>query len=166
MAIVGGDTSGGSPENVFVYNFAAGTKGPVYTTGCAGSVSSPNNGCLHGVTMTPDYIDPGRPPVKLRIQDNSLRFRLTETDVMRVKENGRVDAEVRVTSDRALCYFVASTQSLEDIEVEYTADCVRVFLPGPWVLAWADNDQVSIAGHGRVQVLVEKDLQFRDRLTA
>src|SRR5205823_3337101 len=54
VAVVGGDTSGGSPENVFVYNFAAGTKGPVYTTGCAGSVSSPNNGCLHGVTMTPD----------------------------------------------------------------------------------------------------------------
>lgn len=112
-----------------------------------------------GVTMTTDYIDPGRLPVKLRIQDNSLRFRLTQTEVMRLKENGRVEAEVRFSADRALCYFVASTNSIEDIEVEYTADCVRVFLPGPWVLAWAESDQVSIAGHGPVQVLVEKDFQ-------
>jgi hypothetical protein len=109
--------------------------------------------------MTADYTDPGRPPVKLRIQDNSLRFRLTQTEVIRLKENGRVEAEVRFTQDRALRYIVASTQAIEDIEVEYTADCVRVFLPGPWVLAWADSDQVSIAGHGRVQVLVEKDFQ-------
>jgi hypothetical protein len=119
-----------------------------------------------GVTMTADYSDPGRLPVKLRTQDNSLRFPLTQTEVMRLKGNGQVDAEVRFTADRALCYFVASTESLEDIEVEYTADCVRVFLPGPWVLAWADSDQVSIAGRGRVQVLVEKDFQFRDRLAA
>src|SRR5205823_9213729 len=54
VAVVGGDTSGSSSENVFVYNFAANTKGPVYTTGCTGSVNSPNNSCLHGVTMTPD----------------------------------------------------------------------------------------------------------------
>ena len=93
-----------------------------------------------GVTMTADHTDPGRLPVKLRIQDNSLRFRLTQTEVIRLKENGRVDAEVRFSADRALCYFVASTQSLEDIAVEYTADCVRVFLPSPWVLAWADSD--------------------------
>ena len=77
---------------------------------------------------------------------------------MRLKENGRVDAEVRFTADRALSYSVTSTQGLENIEVEYTADCVRVLLPGACVLAWAESDQVSIAGHGRVQVLVEKDL--------
>ncbi len=54
VVVVGGDTSGASPENVFVYNFAANSKGPVYTTGCTGSVGSPNNSCLHGVTLTPD----------------------------------------------------------------------------------------------------------------
>jgi hypothetical protein len=54
VVVVGGDTSGLSPENVFVYNFAANSKGPVYTTGCTGSVGSPNNSCLHGVTLTPD----------------------------------------------------------------------------------------------------------------
>jgi len=54
VVIVGGDTSGSSPENVFVYNFVTNTKGAVYTTGCTGSVGAPNNGCLHKLIQTPD----------------------------------------------------------------------------------------------------------------
>ncbi len=74
--------------------------------------------------------------MKLRIQNNSLRFRLTQMEVMQLKENGHVEDEVRFTADRALHYSVASTNALESIEVEYAADCLRVFLPGPSVLAW------------------------------
>jgi len=54
VVIVGGDTSGSSPENVFVYDFVTNTKGAVYTTGCTGSVAGPNNGCLHKLIQTPD----------------------------------------------------------------------------------------------------------------
>ncbi len=54
VVIVGGDTSGGSPENVFSYNLATNVKGPVYTTMCTGSVAGPNNGCLHKLIQTPD----------------------------------------------------------------------------------------------------------------
>jgi len=54
VVVIGGDTSGSSPENVFVYNFVANTKGPVYTTSCTGSVDAPNNGCLHKLIQTPD----------------------------------------------------------------------------------------------------------------
>src|SRR5258707_8313592 len=54
VVIVGGDTGGNSPENIFVYNFVNNTKGAVYTTGCAGSVGGPNNGCLHKLIQTPD----------------------------------------------------------------------------------------------------------------
>src|SRR5260370_11092273 len=52
--IVAGDTSGSSPENILVYNFAANSKGPVYTTTCTGSVGVPNNGCLHKLIQTAD----------------------------------------------------------------------------------------------------------------
>jgi hypothetical protein len=104
--------------------------------------------------------------VKLRIQDNSLRFRLTQREVMRLKNTGNVEAEVRFTADRALQYSVNSAQGLETIEVEYAADCVRVLLPYACVSAWAESDEVAIVGHGQVRVLVEKDFQClhgRDR---
>jgi hypothetical protein len=54
VVIAGGDTSGNSPENIFDYDFVTNLKGPVYTTGCNGTVGSPNNSCVHGVTQTPD----------------------------------------------------------------------------------------------------------------
>jgi hypothetical protein len=97
--------------------------------------------------------------MKLRIQDNSVRFRLTQEEVTWLKKTGHVEAEVRFTADRALRYSVTSRQGLEEIEVEYTADCVRVLLPAPCVLAWAESDEVTIAGYGLVRVLVEKDFQ-------
>lgn len=54
VVIVGGDNTGASPENVFDYNFAANTKGPVYTTTCHGPVNGPNNSCLHKLVQTAD----------------------------------------------------------------------------------------------------------------
>jgi ASPM-SPD-2-Hydin domain-containing protein/HYDIN/CFA65/VesB family protein/immunoglobulin I-set domain protein len=54
VVIVGGDTSGSNSENLFDYDFAANTKGPIYTTTCKGSVGAPNNGCLHKLIQTPD----------------------------------------------------------------------------------------------------------------
>ena len=54
VVIVGGDTSGSSPENVFDYDFVTNTKGPVYTTSCRGPVGGPNNACLHKLIQTPD----------------------------------------------------------------------------------------------------------------
>ena len=96
--------------------------------------------------------------MKLRIEDKSLRFRLTPRAVMRLQETGRVEAEVRFTTDRVLYYSVTSKQAIGDIEIEYAPDRMRLLLPGPWILASEESDQVAIAGHGRVQVLVEKDL--------
>jgi hypothetical protein len=43
--------------------------------------------------------------------------------------------------------------------VEYSNDCVLALLPRSIVAEWADSDQVTIEGEGRVRVLVEKDFQ-------
>jgi len=54
VVVIGGDNSGSSPENVFVYNFVANSKGPVYTTSCRGVINNVSNGCLHKLIQTPD----------------------------------------------------------------------------------------------------------------
>lgn len=97
--------------------------------------------------------------MKLRIQDNSLRFRLTRREVVSLVENGRVEAEVRFAPDRALQYAVCSTQAAASISVDYSPAGVSVFLPLQWVRAWAQSDQVSIEDAGRIHLLVEKDFQ-------
>jgi hypothetical protein len=54
VVMVGGDTTGLSPEDVFDYDFVTNIKGPAYTTLCTGSVAGPNNGCLHKLIQTAD----------------------------------------------------------------------------------------------------------------
>jgi HYDIN/CFA65/VesB family protein/ASPM-SPD-2-Hydin domain-containing protein len=54
VVVIGGDNTGSSAEDVFVYDFVANTKGPVYTTSCSGVVNNVNNGCLHKLIQTPD----------------------------------------------------------------------------------------------------------------
>ncbi len=54
VVVIGGDNSGSSPENVFVYDLVTNRKGAVYTTSCRGVINNVNDGCLHKLIQTPD----------------------------------------------------------------------------------------------------------------
>ena len=46
--------------------------------------------------------------MKLRIQNNLLRFRLTQKEVERLLDDGLVESAIRFPTGRELCYSVAS----------------------------------------------------------
>src|SRR5438034_3756685 len=52
VVVIGVDNSGSSPEDVFVYNLVANSKGPVYKTSGRGSVDVPNTGSLRKLIQT------------------------------------------------------------------------------------------------------------------
>jgi hypothetical protein len=99
--------------------------------------------------------------MKLRIQDNRVRLRLTQTEVARLRDHGRVCCEIRFASGRAFGYSVASSSEVAEVSVHYSGDSISVVVPLAAAIAWTDTDQVFIEGprHGVVQVLVEKDFQ-------
>jgi hypothetical protein len=99
--------------------------------------------------------------MKLRIQGNLLRLRLTQKEVAQLHESGLVENTTRFSPDRALAYSVASTPDANDISVNYCCDSIRVVLPRKVVTLWAESSQVTLEGchHSPVQVLVEKDFQ-------
>ena len=99
--------------------------------------------------------------MKLRIQGNSLRFRLTQTEVACLHDSGRVEAAIRFPPGRDLRYAIASSPHVAEVSVDYECDSISVLLPRAAAAAWAESSQVSIVGsrHLSVQVLVEKDFQ-------
>ncbi len=99
--------------------------------------------------------------MKLRIQGNSLRFRLTQTEVACLHDRGRVEAAIRFPPGRDLRYAIASSPDAADVSVDYEYDSISVLLPRAAATVWAESSQVSIVGsrHLSVQVLVEKDFQ-------
>jgi hypothetical protein len=99
--------------------------------------------------------------MKLRIQDNRLRLRLTQTEVARLRDHGRVCCEIRFAPGRALGYSVASSSEVAEVSVRYSGDSISVVVPLASAIAWSDTDHDAIEGprDEAVQVLLEKDFQ-------
>jgi hypothetical protein len=99
--------------------------------------------------------------MKLRIQGNLLRLRLTQNEVACLLDHGLVECALRFPSGRALAYSVASLPYAAEVSVDYEGDSIFVVLPTAVVTQWAGNSQVSIEGprNSGVEILVEKDFQ-------
>lgn len=103
--------------------------------------------------------------LKLRIRDNSIRLRLTQTETDTLKREGVVAARTRFPGGRSLEYAVESSPASVNPAVHYSENRLEVRLPETVVLAWATSEQVSMCGEQRledgeiVSILVEKDFQ-------
>ena len=101
--------------------------------------------------------------MKLRIRDNSLRVRLTRGEVDSLRDHGLVAASTGFPGGRELQYLVESSPASVNAAAFYSDNVVTIRLPETAVLAWANSEQVSIAGEQRLDdgeqlsILVEKD---------
>ncbi|MDX1517551.1 MAG: hypothetical protein R3288_11965 [Woeseiaceae bacterium] len=101
--------------------------------------------------------------MKLRIRDNSVRLRLTQSEVTALQSDGWVDARTAFPGGRELGYRVESSPASVKPEAFFSESVVTVRLPESDVLAWATSAQVSITAEQQLDsgellsVLVEKD---------
>jgi hypothetical protein len=100
--------------------------------------------------------------MKLRIQDNSVRLRLTRTEVDRLDEQGEVAAVAAFPGNQALRYVVKRGGS-GTVGARLDAHTLVVTIPPAEVHEWATGDRVSIdgseplSGGASLTILVEKD---------
>jgi len=103
--------------------------------------------------------------VKLRIRDNSVRMRLTQTEVDTLKTEGLVAARTEFPGGRSLRYAVESSPASITPNAYFSENTLTVRLPETVVLAWATTEQVSMRGEqplddgDTLSLLVEKDFQ-------
>ncbi len=88
--------------------------------------------------------------MKLRIQENLLRLRLTQKEVACLHHHRLVECAIRFPSG----------PNSSEVSVDYKDNSISVALPGAAVTAWAESGRVSVEGfHLGVRILVEKDFQ-------
>jgi len=98
--------------------------------------------------------------MKLRIQDDSLRLRLTRGEVEDLSRGLAVERTVHFPGGRAVQFVVAGSASAPGPQAEYSGDAIRVSLPETRVRAWAVSGEVGMEGQdGPLRILVEKDFQ-------
>ena len=110
------------------------------------------------------------PIVKLRLQFNSVRFRLKRGEVEQLARTGRVEEKILVGSgdDETFDYLLESTAAVSSPIASVTARGIIVQVPSDEVMKWASTDQVGIEGRQpadnetSLQILIEKDFACID----
>ena len=106
--------------------------------------------------------------MKLRIQGDSIRLRLTRSEVHQLAEAGEVAAETRVAPGSSLAYRLR-TADRAGLGASLEGAGLTVSVPREWVVGWPDDERVGFegtqdVGAGRqLALLVEKDFDCLHR---
>lgn len=111
--------------------------------------------------------------MKLRIKGDSLRLRISPSEMARLLETGRVEDTVHFGPDPAarLRYALEHSAQAGGLSVRYQAPEVTVVISTLQAQQWAGGADVGIyaevsAGPARLEVAVEKDFACLDQSDA
>ncbi len=107
--------------------------------------------------------------MKLRIKGNSLRLRISQTEMHRLLSEGRIAETIRFAAhtDAALTYALAHEPASREVALRYSPGSIEVVLSTAAARHWAESSEVGVygdvdAGAGTLTLLVEKDFACLD----
>ena len=109
--------------------------------------------------------------MKLRIKGNSLRVRVSRSEVRRLLAGSCLEETIHFTPEAGAVFTYALQQDrlLSRPAVQYTANRVTILIPAGQANAWGTSDQVgieediSLGDLGSLAILIEKDFACLDR---
>ena len=102
--------------------------------------------------------------MKLRIQGNSLRLRLTRPEVAALHQNGAVEESAQFGPGNRLTYRIERRAGSGGMQAELSGGTIAVHVPAGAVASWAASDEVGMSGRdGALQIAIEKDFRCLTR---
>ncbi|SEJ09863.1 hypothetical protein SAMN05216327_10656 [Dyadobacter sp. SG02] len=107
--------------------------------------------------------------MKIRIQRNSVRFRLSKTEVSILESEGYLE-ETTDFGSAQLGYAVQKTRAAE-MTARFEQNKVTLEVPAEWLEGWAANNTVGFEGNmplgdgTSLLMLIEKDFKCLDNVT-
>ena len=103
--------------------------------------------------------------MKLRLTKNSIRLRLSQSEIKRFAEKGSVQEELRIGTglDQSLLYCLARTGAEKSVTAILADNRLTVKIPKGQANEWCETEQVgieasqSVAGREPISILIEKD---------
>ena len=99
--------------------------------------------------------------MKIRIKDNSIRLRLTQSEVDLLSKQGKVEKKTYFTAQNTLIYAIESTDVTE-MKATFANGKITVFVPKNDAQTWVNTEQVGmeclspIGNNVHLKILVEK----------
>jgi hypothetical protein len=104
--------------------------------------------------------------MKIRIKGNSLRYRLTKSEVSTLAEQGIIQEKTEFPGNTLTYAIEASTW--DEVTADFKQSTITLYVPQNILKQWADTDQVSIESNMLLQdgsaffLLLEKDFKCID----
>ncbi|MEQ1607204.1 MAG: hypothetical protein ABL999_20265 [Pyrinomonadaceae bacterium] len=101
--------------------------------------------------------------MKLRIRENTLRFRLGRSEVETFDQTGTIGGKVRFGQNLAEFGYSLETTPESGFSASFTDGRLVVQVPASRANSWANSDEVSLAGtilpdeQTELEILIEKD---------
>ncbi|QNK63684.1 hypothetical protein H7F33_04065 [Pedobacter sp. PAMC26386] len=101
--------------------------------------------------------------MKIRIKGNSLRYRLTRSDLATVTKEGYIEENTDF-GQQTLIYALKVTET-EELKAEFINSQLTLFISAAMVKEFADTDQVGFSHQsGPLHLLIEKDFTCLDNV--
>ena len=106
--------------------------------------------------------------MKIRILNNSIRLRLSQSEVKDLVEQGTVKATTRFGVDEAAVfnYQIKASEEVDLLFANYQSDVITIFINKNIAQTWAADDaqislksEVSVGHDQTLAILVEKDFK-------
>lgn len=94
--------------------------------------------------------------MKIRIKDNTVRFRLTQSEVAKLGEEGIISSFTEFV-DRPFIYAIEKTEDAE-LSAAFIENRMVLKMPAAMITEWIATDRVGFEGQsGKIKLLIEKD---------
>ena len=103
--------------------------------------------------------------MKVRIKGNSIRLRLSQTELEQLSHNEVVSEQIVFAPGVSLVYSLEKSITAEQTTAHYTNHHIQVILPDQMASSWINTDQISIstqqdnATADPLNILIEKDFR-------
>lgn len=105
--------------------------------------------------------------MKIRIKGNSVRYRLTKTEVETFCKKGSFSEQTTFNSN-TFTYRLIAKENIPNLEAEFLNDTITLFLPKKETSVWATSNRVSykntmiLHNAEELHLLLEKDFICMD----
>lgn len=108
--------------------------------------------------------------MKLRIKGNSLRLRLTKSEVKKLAGEGHLEEQTNFTGSK-LVYELQSVNTTTELSAVFENNKITIYIPNTFAKSWVHNDVIGINtnmqtdGGETLFILIEKDFICLDETT-
>ncbi|HET9745944.1 MAG TPA: hypothetical protein VFP97_09535 [Chitinophagaceae bacterium] len=101
--------------------------------------------------------------MKIRIKGNSIRYRLTKTDINNFRKNGFVEEKTGFLNGISFIYRLEKSKGILNLEASFSGNRICIFVPENISEEWTTTDAVSfeskmeIGDEKELFLLIEKD---------